>query len=186
MRKKQTSDSDYELLIEQHQRRLHEFIFTIFPNHTSVEDILQETNRVLWEKRKTFEEGTNFYAWARTIAQFQTLDYLKTSKRKSWLHFNSELIHTITSFVEKADQIREEKSDALTNCILKLEPVDQELVQLRYKDQLSLKEISKLTKRTEGALKQVFRRVRIQLKECIERRMLGNQVEANHQVTDEL
>mgnify|MGYP000113776971 CR=1 FL=1 len=34
------------------------------PGMDGVDDVLQETNVVLWEKRATFEPGTNFRAWA--------------------------------------------------------------------------------------------------------------------------
>lgn len=118
--------------------------------------------------------GTNFLAWARTIARFQTLRYLKDSKRKSWLSFDSELVVSLASVSEARDESKRARTEALKNCIEKLSDSDKELVSLRYTSKLSLKQIGSSVSRTEGALKQAFLKVRNQLKECIERTILRN------------
>ena len=166
-------DPDYESLIGSNQRRLYEYIFSLVPNYSVVDDILQETNRVLWEKRDQFKLGTNFLAWARKIAHFQTLDFLKTSKRKGWLHFDTDLTQAIARRVDEQDETRVSRTKALKECMSKLSAKDQEIVNLRYNLHLSLKEIAVEASRSEGALKQVFLRIRKQLKECIDRKVLA-------------
>jgi DNA-directed RNA polymerase specialized sigma24 family protein len=46
-------------------------------------DVLLETNLVLWQKIGEFEPGSNFGAWARKIAYFQALAFLRDRKRKA-------------------------------------------------------------------------------------------------------
>ena len=61
--------------VMEHQRELYAFILSMLPNLTEADDVLQETNMVLWRKREEFEPGTNFGAWARTVAR-STLESL--------------------------------------------------------------------------------------------------------------
>jgi len=102
-------DDDYQELIREHQNLLHAFIFAICPNHAAADDIQQETNRVLGEKRHQFELGTNFSDWCRKIAHFQTLNYLKQNKRKSCLRFDSDLVQVLARELEERDETRDQK-----------------------------------------------------------------------------
>lgn len=156
-------------LIQSVQQRLREYIFVICPNRSAVEDILQETNRVLWEKRSQFEIGTNFLAWARRIAQFQTMSFLKKNSSKSWLFFDSDLVQSLAKSFHERDELASNRTHNLSKCIELLSDSDKELIRLRYELQLSLKEISAKCQRTEGALKQAFLRIRNSLRECVER-----------------
>lgn len=167
-------DAEYQELIREHQRLLHDFIFAIFPDHTSVDDVCQETNRVLWEKRDQFELGTNFRAWARKIAHFQTLSHLKRIKRKSWLRFDSDLVQALAETYQENDEHREKRAKAMKECRKLLSPEDQRLLNMRYESNLSQREISLKTARTEGALKQVFLRIRNQLRKCVKRKITSN------------
>ena len=163
-------DEEYQELIRQHQKLLHDFIFSICPDHAAADDIRQETNRVLWVKRIQFSLGTNFSAWCRKIAHFQTLRFLKHNKRKSWLRFDSDLVHALAEAYEDNDEGRKRRSEAMKTCKQALSAEDRKLLNMRYELSMSQRQISEKTKRTEGALKQVFLRIRKTLRLCIERK----------------
>ena len=68
------------------------YIITQIPGSPDVRDILQEVNVVLWEKRGTFKEGTNFGAWACTVARYKVLEHRRKEARHAGLFlFNDEL-----------------------------------------------------------------------------------------------
>ena len=46
------------------QPKMRSYIAKLVANASSVDDILQESNRVLWEKREDWQEGTVFLKWA--------------------------------------------------------------------------------------------------------------------------
>ncbi len=46
-----------------------------------VDDVLQNTNVVLWTKRNEFKHGTNFLAWAFNIARYQVKHQHGRNKR---------------------------------------------------------------------------------------------------------
>ena len=57
------------------QGNLLAFILSLHPGMAEAEDILQETFLVVSRKADTFAEGTNFLAWACTIARFKVLEF---------------------------------------------------------------------------------------------------------------
>ena len=64
--------------ITRHQSMLRAYIISLMPGMDGVDDVLQETNIVLWEKRSNYQPGTNFRAWACAIARLE----VKTQRRK--------------------------------------------------------------------------------------------------------
>ena len=165
----------YVSLITKYQSALYAYILTIHPDRNAAEDILQEANLILWKRMGDFEMGTNFQAWAYKIAYFQTMRYLKPKKRKSWLCYDDELLDILNEdTLERFDNFLD-KRDALRKCISELKPDDAALLNIRYEHNASLAEISKITGRSEGALKQVFLRIRRTLKAGIEKYMSQQQ-----------
>lgn len=125
-------------------------------------------------KRAEFQLGTNFAAWARKIAQLQVMSFLKQRKSKSWLCFDSELVQLLAGSVEKDEvDLAEQRKKMLSACVLELTENDRALIKMKYEQQLSLREISQATGRSEGGLKQAYFRIRKSLGDCIERKMIS-------------
>lgn len=165
------SQEEYVGLITKNQTALYTYILSIHPNRTAAEDILQETNLVLWKRIDDLNEGASFQAWAFRIAYFQTMRYLKTRKRQSWLIFDDEMTEDIAEEAEKRMSGFEDKRHALRQCMAKLRGGDLTMLRLRYEDNTTLKEIGSQLDRSEGALKQVYLRIRRTLKQCIQNRL---------------
>jgi len=53
------------------QGRIRGFIVTLMPGSPDVGDVLQETNLTLWKSRARYRPGTNFLAWAFTVARLE-------------------------------------------------------------------------------------------------------------------
>lgn len=162
-------------LLTAHQGILYAYILSIHPNRVAAQDILQETNRVLWMKRAGFTPGTNFKAWVFRFAYLQTLAHLKRVKSKEWLVFSGELMETIGEEFSEVMSDFEERAIALKNCLAKLPPEEQDLIRAHYQSGLPLAAIGSRMGRTRAALKQALLRIRRNLKTCIERQLMrGN------------
>lgn len=152
------------------QRRLYAFIYSLARQPADAEDILQETNLVLWRKAGEFEPGTDFMAWAFRIAQFQALAHRKRRQRAREF-FDDELI------AQLADEaaIRLERFDArqaaLLECLQKLPAEQRSLVAQRYEPGGSVNEIARRAQRSPKAISEALRRIRLNLLSCIERRL---------------
>ena len=46
------------------------------------DDVLQDVNRIPWEKADEYEAGTNFAAWANRVAYFQVLTLRQQKARR--------------------------------------------------------------------------------------------------------
>ena len=75
------STQTFPEILASHQQRLLGYIISLLGDADSAWDVLQETNRVLLEKRDDFQPGTSFLNWALTVAQFQTMAWLRNQKR---------------------------------------------------------------------------------------------------------
>jgi len=157
--------------ISQHQAALLAYILTLHPDRSEAQDILQETNVVLWQKVGAFQTGTNFKAWAFRIAYLQTLGHLKRIRRGNWLGFSSELVETLANEAEPVLADFEQRHAALRNCLEKLPDRDREIVHAHYEGGQPLATVSARIGRSVGALKQVLFRVRRTLRVCVEARL---------------
>ena len=87
--------AEFVQLFTHHQRRLFLYILSQVPNPIEAEEVLQETNVVIWSKFSQFREGTNFLAWVSQIANFEVMKY-RTRKKRSRLHFSDEFLETVS------------------------------------------------------------------------------------------
>jgi RNA polymerase sigma factor (sigma-70 family) len=155
----------YETKIKKVQPRLNGYIKSrVYSNHDA-EDIIQDTNRILINKEKEYEESKNFNAWAFAIASFQIKAYLSRSKRSKLVYNSNEpLLDSIHPSTEKAEDTNLSPSEILQNKEDKNQRIKKiklsktflsetekqvfELSELNYKN----KQISKILRITEGSV----------------------------------
>ncbi len=162
------SDSKHAIFLSnvlKHQSRLFGYIYALIPNMAVVEDLVQETIMVMWEKYDTFEEGTNFFAWARTIARFKVINYLDKA-HNSEVYFSEEVIASIEKHCdvfEKTDQ----RVEVLENCMQKLSDKDKELLKLKYVEDMTIKEVAEKKSRSIHGMYKVMARIHTTLEDCV-------------------
>ncbi len=161
---------EYLQLVTRHQASIHGYIRSIAPG-APADDILQEANVILWERADTFEPGTCFKAFAFRIAHLKTLEYLRTSKRRKWLIFDSDVLEAISRRQEETHTGGEDTQAALRECLEALEPENRRLLHRRYTMGHTVRRIAKDEMKSEGALQQLFFRLRNHLRACIEHRI---------------
>lgn len=161
---------EYLQLVTRHQAAIHGYIRSIAPG-APAEDILQETNVILWNRAETFEPGSHFKAFAFRIAHLKTLEFLRAAKRREWLVFDSDLLENIARRQAEHASSNTDSQAALRECVAELDPDDRELLHRRYTLRQSVRDIAKNDGKTEGSLQQLFFRLRNHLRACIEHRL---------------
>lgn len=151
------------------QRQLYAFILSLVRNPADADDILQETNLVMWRKWAEFEPGTRFDSWAFTIARYQVMAYRKR-KQRSKLHFDNDLVELLaaeaaTEFVDQFDA----KKSALSSCLRKLTDEQRRLIAHRYEPGGSVNEMAAKAGKSPKAVSEALRRIRKNLMSCIEK-----------------
>ncbi len=153
------------------QNRLYGYVFSLLGNHHAAADVLQECNLVLWRKVAEFREGAEFLPWAFGIARFQVLAHLRDEKRKHARFVDAELVEVLHEEIAEQAGHFDDMQEALRHCVPLLAPSSRELIKSRYVDNLALQAIADATNRKLSAVKVALMRVRLALRECIEREM---------------
>ncbi len=164
---------EFVSLLTDHQEVVRSYIIAQIPGCSEVRDILQEVNILLWEKMSDFELGTNFGAWACTVAYYKVLEYRKKEKKNGFLVFSEELANTLSAESEVREPAAlEAKRNALHFCLQKLANKDRELLDARYNSPAGeMEHVSNETGRSRASLRVSLSRLRAGLKNCIVKRL---------------
>ena len=142
-------------------------IHTMMAGGPDVADVLQETNRVLWEKWTQYDPARPFLPWAYRVAHFELLAHRKRRSRDR-LVFDEELIGQLADeFAAQAPAGGALR--ALEMCLQKLPDTQRALVERRYANGEAVNDIATRQGKTANAISALLYRVRSLLAECIER-----------------
>ncbi len=162
--------SEFVRLLKQYDRRLAAYVHSFVPEWHEAEDVIQEASVRLWEQFEKFEPGTNFGAWACTIARYLIMERRKSSP-KGHLYLMGELIGQVENSFEEVQSESDFRLQALQECFEKLTPSGRSLLSQCYEKGMRLTHVAKVTGRTVGSLYTSISRLRSQLHDCIERRL---------------
>lgn len=159
---------EFVQLFTRHQRRLYLFILSQLAGTQDAEEVLQETNLVIWAKYHQFDIDTNFFAWAAQIATYEILKFRQRRQREK-LRFSDEFVQTVaTEVLERSDEL-ELRRKALEQCLQKLRSGDRDLIQKRYQPGERGKNLAEDLGRPANSVYQSLGRIRRTLLECINR-----------------
>ncbi len=168
-------DTDFVKLLADHQTAIRSFVISLLPGAPGVDDVIQETNAVMWRKRAEFEPGTNYRAWALTIARFQVMSHRRVLKQRRWVTLDSDVAEVLADEIESQPDSAfiERRIEALRACIELVRPEDRDLLMQRYWHKTRLQDFAVIHGRSLGGLKVQLFRLRAALKRCIENRLPG-------------
>jgi RNA polymerase sigma-70 factor, ECF subfamily len=161
----------YLRLLSEHERWLAGYVFSLVPHAADGEDLLQEVKLTLWRQFARFELGTNFKAWARTIATHAVLNYRRAVKKRAAPLVEDAFIEAVAAEVEQQSAHLEARTEALRWCVDKLPQNQRQVVSWRYFDDSTVEEIGQRLGKSAEAVYQMLSRIRSALNECIERRL---------------
>ena len=171
-------DALFVAQLTQIQLALLQYVRAIMPGDTSVQDVAQQSNARIWEKRAEFEPNTNFKAWAFSIARYEVLNHRKRQARDNRLSFTTELEKTFAEELAGQSEEVRQRHEALKVCLQKLRAVDRDLLLHRYASDRSLNEFAESAGRSVGGLKVTLHRLRSALLACIERTLSSGEATA--------
>ena len=160
----------FVLLLNAAHRSLLAYLVSLLGNRHDAEDVLQRASLTMWQRFETFAEGTNFIAWACTVAFYEAKNFQRVSSR-SRLHFREELLQTLADErVADLDNL-DRRLDALDGCITKLDESARQLVQAAYFGEGSIAELAGRLRRAPQTLYNKLNLIRRSLAECVELRL---------------
>jgi RNA polymerase sigma-70 factor, ECF subfamily len=179
----QTSGSDYTLLAcrwKEGDRKAGEQIFDHFApqiyrfyivrifNREIAEDLTQNVFLKVTHKINSFhEEMGSFSSWIWQIARNTLIDYFREKKQIVF----SDLPAEGENFVnERDDPTQEIRKQEILSLLTHLSPEEQEIFALHHISDLSYREISLRTQRSEGALRVLVHRINQKLRTLLNER----------------
>jgi RNA polymerase sigma-70 factor (ECF subfamily) len=158
-------------LVVTHQAALRAFVLSLLPGSPEVDDVIQETNAEIWQKRGEFRIGTNFKSWMFSVAKFKVLAVWRDhQRRKVWTVPDETLAQLVERLEHGALSATETRHAILRECLGRLRAEDRSLVLNRYIAGYSMERLAHEIGRTRESLKVSLHRIRMALKACIRRR----------------
>ena len=152
---------EFVRLLTSHEVRLRAFVLSMIPNFADAEDVLQQTNAVLWERFDQFQPGTNFMGWAGRVAYLEALQYLR-KRRHDKNQFGEAFIKNVATVAlrDDVDQRLNARIVALGECVAKLKPKQRDMLRARYFEGRSIEQIGQAFSRSAEAIYQTLSRIR--------------------------
>ena len=166
----ESKHSDFLRLFLKHESDLRAFVGSVVRDVHAREDLLQEVSLALLESFARFDEAQSFGAWARGIAANKMKQGWDKTKRCP-VAMSPESINALADAFERREPTASEQLEALERCVESLPEKPRRLMMLRYGQSLALSEIADRVEATLSAVSKAMARIRLRLKECVERRL---------------
>ena len=160
------NSDDFLQLITEFQGRLFGYVLSMLGDVDQANEVLQETNLVLWRKSNEFQAGSDFKAWSFRVAHFQVMAFRQRQIRDR-LVFSDEVIERVSRDAATQDEAYEQRIALLGACIDNLSERNRDVLCRFYEQGESLEAIAASLKRTANAVGQMLFRIRKLLIECV-------------------
>lgn len=156
--------------LTENQNRLYGYVYSLLGDHSRADDVLQETNMVLWRKIAQYDQTRPFLPWAYGIVRYQVLAQLR-NKQRDRLLLDSNLAEILSDEVARQSEQLDVLREALRPCLGLLTPANRELIEERYFRATPIADIGKTVDRSVPSIKVALLRIRRQLAKCVQKRM---------------
>ena len=168
------SQEEFLRLFSTHSQRVYEFILMLMGRRADADEVFQETCLVLWNKFDSYDPMGSFHAWACKIAYLKILA-LRRANRRLYLLSEEVLGILADKALTRVDELGHRR-EALDECLEKLKVPDRELIDQRYYERRTPKEIAASKSRSVYSVYRALCRVHSSLLECVENRLLKEEM----------
>ncbi len=161
----------YAELVRRHQQEVWRIVAALLLDTQQAEDMVQRAFIQAYQQLHRFRPGHDFGPWIKEIARNVVRQEVRRRLRE-----DTRLEHYHNHWVALADSTdssaREDRlAAALQECTRQLPPVSARLLELRYERALGFAEIATSIGRTVEATRQQLARIRLALRDCINRQL---------------
>jgi len=165
---RQGDTSAFEQLVDAHLDALRAFIALKLPVPHLIDEIAHESFVFAFRRIGDFEPGTSFRAWLRAIAA----NLIRAEVQRFAREQSGRLRHARNAVLENdldaEPDTRLDELEFLRECMAAIPTGQQELLDLKYREDLPIETIAARLSRTENAVWQALFRLRQQLRLCID------------------
>lgn len=168
----QISEQLQEQIYYEYYDYVYGMIYCIVKDHAATEDIIQDAFVKIITKKPTFENEIKLRAWLKVVTRNTSINYLRKNKK----HRNQVDIDSVYTYIDEVLQspVSIEHSveskmmeDSIISYINALKPEFRVLIEYRWKQGLSYREMSDLLDLREDVIKQRLFRARENIKKML-------------------
>ena len=146
------SERAFNEIVRKYQQKTYNSIRKFIHNHDDADDVLQKVYIKIYKGLKNFKGESSLFTWIYRIAVNESFTFIKIKKVRHFFSIDDVDVETKDDnpieIMEK-DEMRE----LVKKGIEKLPEQQKKVFIMRYYEEMSFKEISKVLKTTEGGLK---------------------------------
>ena len=162
--------AEFVQLLNTSHRRLLAYLVSLLGNLQDAEDVLQRASVTMWRKFEDFESGTDFIAWASTIAFYESRNFQRLNAR-SRLVFSDDLLQILAE-QRLQDLVNvDPRHDALHECLRELDQPSRKLLEAAYLEEGSVVKLAEQLGRAPQTLYNKLNSLRRLLSKCVEQRL---------------
>ena len=165
-----TDPEAFGVLYQQYVNRIYNYVYYRVGNHHDTEDLTARTfHQALGNIGRYEERGLPFSAWLYRIAHNAVANWHRARSRRQFISLDDLELHASRGRTAP-DTIaeRNEERAALLKAIGRLPAERQQLLILKFTEQLSNREVGQVMGRTEGAIKSLYHRTLLSLRDEME------------------
>lgn len=157
----------YAEIVRLYQRDVWKVVTAMLHDAKVSEDLVQQVFVNAYTHLEQYQRGSDLGVWIRSIARNQVRQELRSRSRET-RRLQVYRRHLVERLNDEG-RGQEELSEALRRCREKLPAHSAEVLDLRYGQALSFERIAAGLGRSVEATRQLLSRVRLMLRDCIER-----------------
>jgi RNA polymerase sigma-70 factor (ECF subfamily) len=161
----------YEFIVDAYQQEVWKVVSAMLLNEQRTEDLVAQAFTRAFQQLHRYQKGRPFGPWIKEIARNEVRQELRRSLRED-RRMEIYSSHLLREYETPSASNKEALLDqALAECVGGLARSSAELVELRYHAGLNFGELATRIGRTVEATRQQLARIRLALRDCIEKRL---------------
>jgi len=149
----------FEVLYNRYYSKVLDKCYSFVKNKTKAKELTEDIFSKTYEKLNSFKQKSSFSSWLYSITYNHCIDYLREKKKLHYPNWNreNEIPEIIDETEESMDDIDYDKFLIVLELI---HPEEKALLLMKYKDDLSMKQIGVALRISEDAAKMRLKRAR--------------------------
>ena len=155
----ENSSKYFEVLYNRYYSVVLDKCYSFVKDSSLAEELAEDIFSKVFEKLPTFKHHSAFSSWLYSITYNHCIDFLREKKRLHYPNWSSEnVLHEVLD--EDEENMEDINYDNLMVIMELIHPEEKALLLMKYKDNLSMKLISKALRISEDAAKMRLKRAR--------------------------
>lgn len=153
------SSKYFEELYKRYYSRVLDKCYSFVKNRQLAEELAEDIFSKVYEKLPSFRNLSAFSSWLYSISYNHCIDYLREKKKLHYPSWNRE--NEIPEIIDETEDMAEDIDyDKLMNILELIHTEEKALILMKYKDNLSMKQIGNALRISEDAAKMRLKRAR--------------------------